>query len=470
MIQYIPKKYVDMPKLAEQPFVSAWKGHDRILHDLVERFQIPCHTALEFGVQWGYSTSVLANVFEKVIGIDTFQGDKHSGVHGLCFSDTARRLQSWSNIQLCQQTYQDRIALDKEQYDLIHIDIVHTYEDTLALGLWATAHAKLVIFHDTESYPEVKRAVNDIAKQTGREFYNYEPHCGLGILAPRIPVDSKVLIGFITAHHASRNPHVAAQRIRMANSPFDYKFVYGSASSQKEAIPFRSSLSDELFFECDDTKPFMVLKDKALFQWALDHGYEYVFRACDDTVVYPERLLQHLDYLKKHDYAGTMCGYGAMAGTGAVFTLRYLDYMHGGVGVWLSRKAMEMLIADDWKGPYSSPYSNQIELTPGTYFKGSWGIYWDDLWMGEVLKGNLNYNDPRRNNIYGNYLVYVYDDPSLFASNKPFDSDKVISTHSIEQMGMSDVKPLGFSTLDNKMTLLSVDWSKTSSEFHAVTP
>src|SRR5208282_77040 len=151
MIQYIPKKYVDMPKLAEQPFVSAWKGHDRILHDLIERFQISCHTALEFGVQWGYSTSALANVFEKVIGIDTFQGDKHSGVHGLCFSDTARRLQSWSNIQLCQQTYQDRIALDKEQYDLIHVDIVHTYEDTLALGLWATAHAKLVIFHDTES-------------------------------------------------------------------------------------------------------------------------------------------------------------------------------------------------------------------------------------------------------------------------------------------------------------------------------
>lgn len=470
MIQYIPKKYIDMPKLAEQPFPCAWRGHERILQDIVERFQIPCRTALEFGVQWGYSTSALANVFDKVIGIDTFQGDKHAGVHDLCFSDTARRLKGWSNIQLCQQTYQDRIALDKEQYDLIHVDIVHTYEDTFKLGLWAAAHGTVVIFHDTESYPDVKRAVNDIAKQTGRQFYNYEPHYGLGILAPRVHTDSKVLIGFITAHHSSRTPHVVDQRERMANSPIDYKFVYGAASSQKQAVLPRSPLPDELFFECDDTKEYMVLKDKALFQWALDNGYEYVFRACDDTIVYPERLVQHLDYLKKHDYAGTMCGYGAMAGTGDIFTLRYLDYMHGGVGVWLSRKSMEMLIADAWKGPYSSPYSNNIELTPGTYFRGSWGIYWDDLWMGEVLKGNLNYNDPRRNNIYGNYLVNVYDDPSLFASNKPFDADKVIATHSLEQMGMSDLKPGPFSTIDSKMQMLSVDWSKTASAFHAVAP
>jgi hypothetical protein len=90
--------------------------------------------------------------------------------------------------------------------------------------------------------------------------------------------------------------------------------------------------------------------------------------------------------------------------------------------------------------------------------------------MGEVLKGNLNYNDPRRNNIYGNYLVNVYDDPSLFASNKPFDADKVIATHSLEQMGMSDLKPGPFSTIDSKMQCLSVDWSKTASAFHAVAP
>lgn len=470
MIRYVPKDYVELPKLADQPIVSAWQGIDRILPDIIERFQIPCRTALEFGVQWGYSTSALACLFNKVIGVDTFQGDKHAGVHNLSFSDTARRLQPWSNIQLCQQTYQDRIALDREQYDLIHIDIVHTYEDTFALGYWAVDHAKVILFHDTESYPEVKRAVNDLAQQTGREFYNYEGSYGLGILAPRAVVNSKVLIGFLTAHHSSRTTHVATQREKMKNSPFDYKFVYGCANSQKEAIVPRNPLSDELFFEVNDTKEYMVLKNKALFRWALDNGYDYVFRACDDTVMYPNRLLQNLDYLKLHDYAGTMCGYGAMAGTGEIFVLRYLDYMHGGVGIWLSRKAMEMLLADDWKGPYSSPYSKQVEITPGTHFPGSWHIYWDDLWIGEVLKGNINYNDPRRNDVYANYKVSVWDNPELFASNKPFDASRVISTHSLDQMGTSDVKPKGFSTINNTITQLSVDWITTKSNFKAVAP
>jgi hypothetical protein len=283
----------------------------------------------------------------------------------------------------------------------------------------------------------------------------------------------KVLIAFLTAHHASRAPHVASQRERMKTSPIDYKFVYGIASSQREFVPERDPLPDELFFDVNDTKEYMVLKNKAIFQWALENGYDYVFRACDDSIVYPERIIQHFDLLAKHDYAGTMCGYGKLAGTPpgeGIFALRYLDYMHGGVGIWLSTKAMKMLLMDNWKGPYSSPYSNTIQITPGYDFKGGWGIYWDDLWIGEVLKGNLNYNHPRRNAIYQNYLVHVYDDPSLFASNKPFDANKVIATHSLEQMGTSDVKPEGFSTIDGNVIMEKVDWKNVNSDFKAVAP
>jgi hypothetical protein len=475
MIRYSPKKYVDLPRMAEQPVPSAWKGLDRILYDIVERFHITQTRALEFGVQWGYSTSALANMFEKVVGVDNFEGDKHAGVHGISLEDARARLTPWQGITLFKMNYQDWIQADDSLYSLIHIDIVHTYEDTFALGRWAVDHAKVVIFHDTESYPEVKRAVNDLARLTGLEFYNYESCNGLGILAPAMPALSpKILIAFLTAHHSSRAPHVAAQRERMTGSTVDYKFIYGAASGQQEAIPMRGPLPDELFFDCDDTKAYMVLKNKAIFQWALEHGYDYVFRACDDSIVYPERILQNFDLLAKHDYAGTMCGYGKMAGTKAgegIFVLRYLDYMHGGVGIWLSTKAMKMLLMDNWKGPYSSPYSNSVELTPGYHFPGAWGTcYWDDLWIGEVLKGNLNYNDPRRNNVYMNYLVHVYDDPTLFASNTPFDSRRVIATHSLEQMGASDVKPGGFSTLESQIIQVSVDWGKTKSDFHAVAP
>ena len=278
----------------------------------------------------------------------------------------------------------------------------------------------------------------------------------------------KTLIAFLTAHHPSRDPHVVAQRERMKNSPIDYKFVYGTAKSN--GVPDREPLLDELFFDVDDTKAYLVLKNKAIFRWALDHGYTHVFRACDDSVVYPERILQHSELLEKHDYAGTMCGYGVIASTGQIFALRYLDYMHGGVGIWLSTKAMTMLLADDWKGPFSSPYSKTIELTPGYDFKGSWHIYWDDLWIGEVLKGNMNYNDPRRNNIYRNYLVHVYDDPQMFASSNPFDPEKVISTHSLDQMGTTTIKPGGFSTIDGTIILTPVEWKTTNSQFKVVEP
>lgn len=290
---------------------------------------------------------------------------------------------------------------------------------------------------------------------------------------PFVPhAEPRILIAFITAHHPSRTAHVANQRARMRNSPVDYRFVYGDVNTQPDAIP-RSPLRDELFFPVDDTKPYMVLKDKALFQWAIAHGYDFVFRACDDTVLYPDRFLTNLDKLKHHDYAGTMCGYGKLIdqdGSERIFTLRYLDYMHGGVGIWLSHRAMEMLIADNWKGPFSSPYPNNIEIVPGQYFKGGWNIYWDDLWIGEVLKGNLNYNDPKRNFIYDNYLVSVLDDPTLFASNLPFDENKVIATHSLDQMGTTDLRPQAFSTLDDSIPRLAVDWQKTASSFSAVAP
>ena len=280
----------------------------------------------------------------------------------------------------------------------------------------------------------------------------------------------KILIGFLSAHHNSRAVHVHAQRARMKNSPIDYKFVFGNPLTQTEPCMNRYPLKDELRFDnVDDRKEFLVDKDKALFKYALDNGYDFCFRACDDTIVYPERILQNLELLAQHDYAGTMCGYGMLPGHG-IFTLKYLDYMHGGVGIWLSKKAMEMLLADNWKGPWSSPYSKQIELTPGYFFKGSWNIYWDDLWIGEVLKGNLNYNDPRRDAIYQNFLVSVLDSPELFASNNPFDKDKVIATHSLDQMGTSDLQPCTFSTLTGTLKIVGVDWTQAASTFHAVTP
>jgi hypothetical protein len=277
----------------------------------------------------------------------------------------------------------------------------------------------------------------------------------------------KILIGVIATHHASRMEWTVAQRERLKAGSLPYKFVFGTCESQ--GLPSREPFEDELFAQVDDGRNWMVLKDKALFQYALEQGYEYVFRMCDDTVLYQDRLIKHYPLLSQHDYAGTMCGYGSMPNQGT-FVLRYLDYMHGGVGIWLSRRAMEMLVRDSWKGPKSSPYTDKIDITPSSDFNGCWSTYWDDLWIGEVLKGNMPYHDLLRNNVYLNYKVHVYDDPELFASNLPFDENKIISRHALCQMGTTTLKPKAFSTRTGTMTILKVDWATACGDFKQVQP
>jgi hypothetical protein len=62
------------------------------------------------------------------------------------------------------------------------VDIVHTYEHTYRCGLWSAQHSKCTLFHDTESFFDVKMAVVDIARATGKRFYNFRQCYGLGIV------------------------------------------------------------------------------------------------------------------------------------------------------------------------------------------------------------------------------------------------------------------------------------------------
>jgi hypothetical protein len=191
IIPYIPHFYVDLPHIAKVE--TAWNGIDRILYDIVARFNVRQSCALEFGVQFGYSTTALANVFDVVIGVDTFRGDQHSLVREDHFLRTKESLREWPNILLLQADYRDYMTwywMEKaaaapsrrHKVDLIHIDIVHTYDETFECGRWALAQSPIVLFHDTESFPDVKRVCCDLAEESGRKFYNYEPCHGLGIL------------------------------------------------------------------------------------------------------------------------------------------------------------------------------------------------------------------------------------------------------------------------------------------------
>jgi hypothetical protein len=167
------------PRIPVQPYVpsarqtplrtldvnSAWAGIERILADLIGQFDIPTERCLE-----------------SVTGVDTFQGDIHTVNNQDIYDDTRARLAPYPNIQLVRSDYRDFIKQDHGDFGLVHVDIVHTFADTYACGLWSARHSRCTIFHDTESFPQVKQAVREIARATGKKVYNFEESYGLGIV------------------------------------------------------------------------------------------------------------------------------------------------------------------------------------------------------------------------------------------------------------------------------------------------
>jgi len=179
--KYTPKVY-QTPSRLVQSKSRAWMGLESIIFDVIQFSGIRQDRMLEFGVEFGYSTAAFANYFKNVIGVDIFTGDPHAGYHGDIYEMTRRNLADFPNIRLVKSDYKDFIRTNNDRYDLVHVDIVHTYEATFECGLWAAQHSDCTLFHDTESFPEVKKAVAHIANVTGKRFYNYR-HCnGLGII------------------------------------------------------------------------------------------------------------------------------------------------------------------------------------------------------------------------------------------------------------------------------------------------
>ncbi|KAA6441317.1 class I SAM-dependent methyltransferase [Dyadobacter flavalbus] len=189
IVPYKPVKLSKPKKMLE--IVSAWKGLEMIIADIIERFGLKNESCIEFGVEFGYSAVVFSNYFKSVTGVDTFEGDIHTENKAEHFQETSNRLAEYQNIVLVKSDYRDWIKRDNKRYDLAHVDIVHNYKETFECGLWAAQHSSCTIFHDTESFPEVRRAVKDIAAETGQKLYNYPYHYGLGILVDKKSIGKK---------------------------------------------------------------------------------------------------------------------------------------------------------------------------------------------------------------------------------------------------------------------------------------
>jgi hypothetical protein len=121
----------------------------------------------------------------------------------------------------------------------------------------------------------------------------------------------------------------------------DYKFFHGRGATPKD---------DVVLVNCDDGYWDLTSKTKLKIKWALDNGYDYVFMCFPDTYACSARLAS-CDF-SRYDYFG--CVHQHVGGS---------PYCQGGPGVFISRKACEVL------NRTTSNYANE------------------DCWCGDMLYG-----------------------------------------------------------------------------------
>jgi len=189
MINYVPTIFDD-PKCVQ--VTSAWEPMRPVIKDIIKRFKLGKRSALEFGVERGYSTTVLANYFSRVLGVDPFNWTFGDGADR-GFDAVKKLIAEWQNILLIQALANEFTrCFPYDQFDLIHIDIgyeTHCYETTMPAAEWAVRHSKCVLLHDIFSFPEIDQVCKELAAIHDLDYYGYsEPIgaagvvCGLGIL------------------------------------------------------------------------------------------------------------------------------------------------------------------------------------------------------------------------------------------------------------------------------------------------
>lgn len=177
--------------------VWPWGGHRAWAYDLV-RFMRP-RVIGELGVHWGTSLFAFAQAVKderidaRLIGVDTWSGDGHTGPYGPDVLQTVRRIAGESypqqKFELHQMTFDEALPkVTPASIDLLHIDGFHTYD---------------AVKHDFETWlptlaPNGIILLHDVAEDTGygsvryfeelcRQFpaFHFQHSWGLGVVFPK---------------------------------------------------------------------------------------------------------------------------------------------------------------------------------------------------------------------------------------------------------------------------------------------
>jgi GT2 family glycosyltransferase len=136
---------------------SAWHGHAPFAFWLVSAMR-PCLT-VELGVEAGFSYFVLCQALEssqgRCVGIDTWEGDEHSGSYGeeVYESVASRNCPYARHSTLVRATFEAALPdFEVGSIDLLHIDGCHHYEAVRRdFESWQEklSSSAVVLFHDT---------------------------------------------------------------------------------------------------------------------------------------------------------------------------------------------------------------------------------------------------------------------------------------------------------------------------------
>jgi hypothetical protein len=138
----------------------------------------------------------------------------------------------------------------------------------------------------------------------------------------------------------------ACEETWLKDCPCDYKF-FSDADLGLTEINQHDNEND----------PIRTWRTKLMVTYAYENGYDYVFRVDSDAYVWVNRLLNC--GFEQYDYMGWCLN-------AANQTDWCLNTAHGGVGFFLSRKAMKIVV--------DAPVEKYAD-----------GKYWGDLWAGQQL-------------------------------------------------------------------------------------
>jgi hypothetical protein len=142
-------------------------------------------------------------------------------------------------------------------------------------------------------------------------------------------------------------------------SECDYKIFYGRGQHPLQ--------QDEVGLDCGDEYAETAFKLQEMCRWALGHDYDGMFKVDDDTYCRPERILD-AGY-ERYDFVGRLLPANAV---------HPYVYPRGGCGYYLSRRAMEFIVA----APPPEPYKVTITFPEGETACRDLG---EDHWVGRIL-------------------------------------------------------------------------------------